>query len=94
VRAIVAERERRLGELAAALDAMSPLKVLARGYAIATTSAGRAVRRAEDVGVGDPIDVRVAHGRLAACVTAVFPEGGGEGGTVETPGDGKERVQR
>ena len=39
---------------------MSPLKVLARGYAIATrTKDGRAVRDASEVARGDEVHVRV-----------------------------------
>jgi exodeoxyribonuclease VII large subunit len=63
-----------VGGQAARLDAMSPLAVLARGYAIATTEAGRAVRSATDVGAGDRISVRVHHGKLLADVVEVLPE--------------------
>ena len=61
-------------ELASAsgrLDARSPLAVLARGYALATTKAGRAVRSAEDVRAGDRVDVRVRAARLEVEVLAV-----------------------
>ncbi|MGH7437732.1 MAG: exodeoxyribonuclease VII large subunit, partial [Polyangiaceae bacterium] len=54
------------------LDAMSPLKVLARGYAIATVGEGegaRAVRSAADVRPGDTLHVRVQDGRVEARVT-------------------------
>jgi exodeoxyribonuclease VII large subunit len=67
--------ERQLHRLAAGLDAMSPLRVLARGYAIATTPEGRAVRRAAEVKEGDSIDVRLAEGRLSAKVTTVVARG-------------------
>jgi exodeoxyribonuclease VII large subunit len=53
---------------------MSPLKVLARGYAIATKADGRAVRSAEDVAPAERIDLRLARGRVAAVVTEVTPE--------------------
>jgi exodeoxyribonuclease VII large subunit len=50
----------RAGLLAARLEAMSPLKVLGRGYAIATREAdGRVVRRAGDVQPGDSLRLRV-----------------------------------
>jgi exodeoxyribonuclease VII large subunit len=52
-RATIASQERALRGLAAGLDAMSPLKVLARGYAIATTEDGHAVRDAGDVGASE-----------------------------------------
>jgi exodeoxyribonuclease VII large subunit len=57
--------------LAARLDAMSPLKVLGRGYAIATRKDGRAIRDASEVAPGDPIAVRVAQGTLHAEVREV-----------------------
>jgi exodeoxyribonuclease VII large subunit len=78
--ALLGEHERRLGELAASLDALSPLKVLGRGYAIATTEAGRAVRRAEDVAVGDALTVRVASGRVHTRVTSTEPDEGAQAG--------------
>jgi len=78
---MAASMRRRLGKhqettrsLAAGLDAMSPLRVLARGYAIATTDDGRAVRDAGETHVGDVIEVRVARGRLGAKVVRVEPE--------------------
>ena len=70
LRALVSQRERELRGLAAGLDAMSPLKVLSRGYAIATTVEGRAVRGIGDVKVGDALELRLARGRLAATVTS------------------------
>lgn len=58
-----------LAQLAARLDAMSPLKVLGRGYAIATRAAdGRAVRDAREVAPGDRVHVRVAEGAFEADV--------------------------
>jgi len=43
---------------AAALDAMSPLKVLDRGYAIAQGADGKVIKQASDVSSGDRIKVR------------------------------------
>jgi exodeoxyribonuclease VII large subunit len=56
-----------LGEAAARLDALSPLAVLSRGYAIAT-AAGRVVRRASDVSPGEIVDVRLGEGAVRARV--------------------------
>jgi exodeoxyribonuclease VII large subunit len=71
VRRAMGRRDKRLEGLAARLDAMSPLKVLARGYAIATRSDGRAVRDASDVAADDTIRLRVRSARIDARVTAV-----------------------
>jgi exodeoxyribonuclease VII large subunit len=71
------ERSRaRLGDRAARLDGLSPLAVLARGYAIATQGDGRAVRDAGALVPGDDVSVRVARGRFVARVTDVEPGDG------------------
>ncbi|WP_235880208.1 exodeoxyribonuclease VII large subunit [Polyangium aurulentum] len=82
-----------LGRHAARLGALSPLSVLARGYAIATTSSGRAVRSASEVSVGERIMVRVHQGALVAEVTGAVEELGlsappGEGPASGEGGDG------
>ena len=51
---------------------MSPLKVLARGYAIATAG-GRALLDANDVKVGDRLSIRVRSALIAADVVSVEP---------------------
>ena len=71
--ALVVERQRVQG-LSGRLDALSPLKVLGRGYAIAQRGDGVVVRRARDVGVGDEVRVRLSEGdELFAAVTQVKP---------------------
>jgi exodeoxyribonuclease VII large subunit len=47
---------------------MSPLSVLARGYAIATTVAGRVVMDPSEVAEGDELRVRVHRGTLTTRV--------------------------
>jgi len=54
----------RLGLAAASLDALSPLGVLQRGYAIALDSDGRLLRDAQSVSPGDQVEVRLEKGRL------------------------------
>jgi exodeoxyribonuclease VII large subunit len=58
----------RLGVAAASLDALSPLGVLQRGYAIAQDASGKLLRDAATVTEGDAIRVRLARGRLTARV--------------------------
>ena len=67
---LVGEKRRAYGTLAAKLDALSPLKVLGRGYAIAE-KAGAPLRRAEDAAPGDRIGVRLGEGRLDCIVEEV-----------------------
>lgn len=58
-------RERqRFGQLASKLDALSPLKVLGRGYAIPRKVDGSVVRSTADVASGDSLKLRVADGEI------------------------------
>ena len=65
----IGRQKQRFVALAAALDAMSPLKVLARGYAIVQTQEGSVVRSCRDAAPGDIIDVSLQDGCLSAIVT-------------------------
>jgi len=58
----------RYGRLAAALDAMSPLKVLGRGYAIARRGDGLIIKQASDVNSGDRVTVRVKQDEINCVV--------------------------
>lgn len=60
----VSVQRQRTARLAAALDAMSPLKVLGRGYAIARKQDGMLITRVEDAAPGEPFDLRVSDGSL------------------------------
>jgi exodeoxyribonuclease VII large subunit len=53
----------RLGAAAGRLEAISPLNVLARGYAIAT-SKGKVLTSAKQVKKGDPVRVRLSEGEI------------------------------
>jgi exodeoxyribonuclease VII large subunit len=67
----LATAQKRFGLAAASLDALSPLAVLQRGYAIAEDNAGTLLRDAASVSVGDAVKVRLAKGRIAARVEKV-----------------------
>lgn len=64
---LLADRKTALGAQAAALDALSPLKVLARGYSIAYGPGG-VVTSATQVDAGDELRVRFADGAVRAQV--------------------------
>ena len=68
-RPMVEGRRSAFGGLIAKLHALSPLAVLSRGYALATTVEGRILFHAKDVTAGDSILVRLSRGRLRATVT-------------------------
>ena len=64
----LAARRHGFAQYAAALDAMSPLKVLARGYAMATDADGTVLRSAAKVQPGDPVRVQLQDGALHCTV--------------------------
>lgn len=64
------DRER-LARAAAALDAMSPLKVLGRGYAIARTEDGQVLTQIRQVRPGDGLRLRLTDGQLDCRVEQV-----------------------
>ena len=75
-RRTVHEARRGFDSRKATLDALSPLAVMSRGYAIAFDASGRALRTANAVQPGEPVRVRLAEGDLDATVTRVRPPRG------------------
>ena len=66
------ERKRRhFVEQTAKLDAMSPLKVLTRGYAMAQMKDGSVLRSVSQVEIADEIAITVGDGSVSAMVTDV-----------------------
>ena len=61
--------ESEMARLASSLEALSPLKVLGRGYAIARDGAGHVVSDAEQTEVGEEIEVLLGRGSLLTKVT-------------------------
>ena len=59
----------------AKLDAMSPLKVLTRGYAMAQTEEGSVLKSVSQVNPGDNIRISISDGTLSAAVTEVKENG-------------------
>ena len=58
------DQRRRFGALAASLDALSPLKVLGRGYALAQRPDGTVLRSTDQAQIGETLRLRLADGTL------------------------------
>ncbi len=71
----IERRRERLAARAARLDAVSPMRVLGRGYSLTRpVDDRRCLRDAKDVSVGDVIETRLARGRLVSRVEDVTEE--------------------
>lgn len=68
MKAMLRARQARHVQFTSRLQALSPLAVLARGYAIALGPDGRALLDAADVKAGASMEVRLRHGRISAHV--------------------------
>ena len=66
--ALLSRRRQRFSALAAALDAMSPLKVLGRGYAVARSRDGTILKSGREVAPGDRVSVTLSEGGFDAVV--------------------------
>jgi len=61
-------RNSQVARLASVLDALSPLKVLDRGYSIVADLKGKAVRSVKDVKSGDELKLRLTDGEISTLV--------------------------
>lgn len=68
---INADKRREYVRLAASLDAMSPLKVLSRGYAVAADADGKLIKSISTVHIGDTLSVTFADGAAQCAVSDV-----------------------
>ena len=71
-------QKQRFVRLTAKLDALSPLKVLSRGYSLVMDTGGHVVQRAGQVRIGDTVDIKLHQGSLTASVTKTQEERDGE----------------
>ena len=66
--------ERELHTLAQRLNALSPLATLERGYSISRKTDGQVLKSAEQVSVGDRVEIQLADGHLACRVEELLPK--------------------
>ncbi|MBL1274505.1 MAG: exodeoxyribonuclease VII large subunit [Ectothiorhodospiraceae bacterium] len=67
----LARHRARLGNLGRALDSVSPLATLGRGYAIVKKPDGTVVRKSSEVNVGDAVTTQLGFGQLDCRIEAV-----------------------
>jgi exodeoxyribonuclease VII large subunit len=72
-RQLLSVRRRGFEGLVGKLDAMSPLRVLLRGYAVARDDAGHVITDASTMQPGDPLLLHLSRGELRCEVTEVRP---------------------
>lgn len=73
VRRQLTQHHHLLAQRAATLEALSPLSILGRGYAIALKSDGSALRDSQAARVGETLRLRLARGAVDAQVTQILP---------------------
>jgi exodeoxyribonuclease VII large subunit len=73
-RTVLLQRAGRLNELTLQLEALSPLAILNRGYALVFDSSGMLLKDAERVKPGDEISARLAKGSVTATVKRGRPK--------------------
>ena len=64
----LAGEQKRFTQVMAKLDALNPMKVLARGYAVAQDSQGRIVKSIKETEVGQNLDIQLSDGLLECTV--------------------------
>jgi exodeoxyribonuclease VII large subunit len=75
VHSVLLRQRARLDRLTTHLQALSPLQVLERGYALVFDSTGKLVKEAAQLHPGSTVRTRVAHGSFTATVDGIESEG-------------------
>ena len=71
---VLGQKRRQFTALAASLDAMSPLKVLGRGYAMAQNEKGQILKSYRDVETGERLTVTLGEGGFSCTVEEPLKE--------------------
>ena len=67
-KALLQDKEHRYLQLFGQLQALNPLAILARGYAIVTDEQGKTIKRAKDARQGMPVNLGFADGKVKAVI--------------------------
>ncbi len=70
-RLIFSEEKIRFAKTAAALDTLSPFKILARGYSVVTDSDGRVVSSSENLNKDDVLNIKFSKGSAECVVKSI-----------------------
>ena len=70
----ISQKHREFASLAASLDAMSPLRVLSRGYAVASDSEGNTIKSAAELKAGEKIRLKFSDGDAGCTVDELNAE--------------------
>ncbi len=70
----ILEKRRRMGELTAKLDALSPLKVMSRGFSLATDSVGNVIKSVDSLKAGQEFNLRLSDGHARCSVSEIEKE--------------------
>jgi exodeoxyribonuclease VII large subunit len=74
VRQKISQSDQELKEMAARMNSINPLAVLARGYSLTTDAAGQLLVDCKSLVAGDKIKTRLAHGQIISTVEQSKPE--------------------
>jgi exodeoxyribonuclease VII large subunit len=72
IRSVMLQRRARLERIGSALEALSPVAILERGYALVFDAKGNLMKDANQVAEGQEIEARLARGRIGAVVKKRF----------------------
>lgn len=71
---LLAQKRQRFAAAAASLDALSPLKVLGRGYAMAQNADGKILKSSREITPGDHVTVTLGEGGFRCTVDEPYEE--------------------
>ena len=74
INGIIDSADEKLKIRMASLDALSPLSVLRRGYAITQNDRGQILRNVSEVSLGENVQIRLANGKLKAEVSEILKD--------------------